>query len=185
MIPFEETLHDDDCVKLWVGVFERAKEDYEMNNKFALNAELWFRSGNQHVGSFLWLCELFGWNPGSVKNKILKYNRVKYKHLTAEEMKEWQRRDMERQLQDAEGYGEKKFVGSMCKRNHEYKNTGGSLRWKNSHTCIQCQKEHFAKNHDKYAILNKKNQEKNKDRLKYLKYKRMEKNKKEVYQNEF
>ena len=33
---------------------------------------------------------------------------------------------------------EKHYLGSICKRKHEYKNTGCSFRYKNSGQCIEC-----------------------------------------------
>lgn len=37
------------------------------------------------------------------------------------------------------------FIGKLCKRGHEHKSSGGSLRYKSSRQCIACTKEYAAK----------------------------------------
>jgi len=43
-----------------------------------------------------------------------------------------------------------KYLGTICRRGHEYKNTGKSLRHKSSAYCVECAKENLKKHTTKH-----------------------------------
>lgn len=46
---------------------------------------------------------------------------------------------------------DKSYLGKVCSKEHFYKDTGKSIRWKSSRTCVMCQYEtHASKEYKQY-----------------------------------
>jgi len=84
----------------------------------------------------------------------------------------------------------KYYLGTLCKREHDYNNTGKSLRYKKGRNCYCCLQEYYQSNKDTMYSNYKKWKSNNKERYEYLKHKHrleykeiaLEKNK-QWYQN--
>jgi hypothetical protein len=64
------------CIRLWHAVLDRAIRDMvDPRTKFKDREEArqWFQSERQEVGSFLWVCNILGFNPGTVRSRLTTY----------------------------------------------------------------------------------------------------------------
>jgi hypothetical protein len=64
------------CKRLWHAVLDRAIRDLvDPRTKFKDREEAreWFQSERQEVGSFLWVCNILGFNPGTVRTRLTTY----------------------------------------------------------------------------------------------------------------
>lgn len=55
------------CKRLWASVFRVGVED-AVNNTY--NARYWLDSNDHHVGSFVWLCHIFGYDPDYIRSFV-------------------------------------------------------------------------------------------------------------------
>ena len=69
---------------LWAGVLCRAIEDLDLKQSLVENEDLffyssvaWFESknGTDVVGSFLWVCDFLGLDPGIIKKKAFQRSK--------------------------------------------------------------------------------------------------------------
>lgn len=58
------------------------------------------------------------------------------------------------------------FLGNLCKRNHNYENSGRTLRLISTGHCLECQKLYYQRNKNKYKDSHKRNYDKNDPRRK-------------------
>ena len=72
------------CKRLWHAVLDRAIRDMvDPRTRFRDREEAleWFESERQEVGSFLWVCNILGFNPGTVRTRLTTYAvRVSYSY---------------------------------------------------------------------------------------------------------
>jgi len=64
--------------KLWAAVVKMAVDDLRLDSyskapgKDARNAGAWIANNDEHVGSFLWVCDFLKIDPVSIREKVLK-----------------------------------------------------------------------------------------------------------------
>lgn len=63
------------CIQLWAAVFNQGLSDIaaafkRRENPYTSEPLRWLNSGNTSVGSFLWLCGIFGLEPELVRAKV-------------------------------------------------------------------------------------------------------------------
>ena len=63
-------------IDLWSSVLERAIEDLKDDKEYH-SAMYWFRNRkNTGVGSFIWVCDTFGYDADKTRDKILYNHRI-------------------------------------------------------------------------------------------------------------
>jgi len=55
---------------LWVEVLKEALLDLTKGDDARHRAERWFQSSDEHIGSFLWLCNTIGLNPTAIRRGL-------------------------------------------------------------------------------------------------------------------
>ena len=61
------------CRRLWAAVLEQAIKDARGGRTYHIiteEARTWFRSQNEDVGSFIWICRTLDLDPSYVRGKV-------------------------------------------------------------------------------------------------------------------
>lgn len=66
---------------LWAAVFSQGARDYAIScmirEPLAAEPQVWFWSDEDHIGSFVWLCDVFNLQPRHARSQIL----LRLRHL--------------------------------------------------------------------------------------------------------
>lgn len=57
------------CMNLWAEVFRVGLVDAAESVKKGCAEPYWIMSNEDHIGSFVWRCELFDYNPDTIRSK--------------------------------------------------------------------------------------------------------------------
>jgi len=88
----ERSAENEGCVRLWASVVRCATADMMRTGRHVkephrAQALAWFLSKSQHIGSFLWCCDMLGLSSQAVREKLanggLKDLKAKYAGLMA------------------------------------------------------------------------------------------------------
>lgn len=58
------------CLNLWAAVFQSAVQDSVLHFKRTKRFDVWLHSDDRYPGSFMWLCDLFGFDADRMRNRI-------------------------------------------------------------------------------------------------------------------
>lgn len=69
----------DPCKELWVDVLLQAVDDLKFEAHHPYNSVYWFLSGNDDIGSFLWICQLMNVDKRKILGRLSPqiYNLIK------------------------------------------------------------------------------------------------------------
>ena len=66
----------ENCRRLWAAVLEQAIDDLGRGYVYAGQAQAWFQSQNEGVGSFLWVCRMLNIDPDYAREGVSRKSTV-------------------------------------------------------------------------------------------------------------